>query len=50
MKKLITILLCLTMIASLAGCGGSKDTSSKTGSNAKGVEDVLEEGMADADA
>lgn len=50
MKKLITILLCLAMIASLAGCGGDNGSSSKTGSNSKGVEDVLEEGMAEADA
>ncbi len=50
MKKLTVILLCLALSLALAGCGGNEGSSSKTGSNSKGVEDVLEEGMAEADA
>ncbi len=48
MKKIIFLLLCLSLITALAGCGSS-GANGKTGSQPAGVQDVLEQGMAEAD-
>ncbi|MCR5481223.1 MAG: hypothetical protein K6F52_00290 [Clostridia bacterium] len=47
MKKIITLLLCLIIMFTFAGCGG--DSSSRSGSQSAGVQDVLEEEMNKAD-
>lgn len=47
-KKIFCVLLCAILIAALAGCGSSGN-SGRTSNGQKGVEDVLQEGMAEAD-
>ena len=49
MRKDITILLCLAWMLTLAGCGNSGGTSGKPGSQTASVNDVLVQGMAEAD-
>ena len=50
MKRWIGILLCLVLIFAMTGCGNSS-SGSKPGSNQPaGVNDVLEQGMAEADS
>ncbi len=49
MKRYISVLLCLALMLSLAGCGNSGSASGKTGSQSAGVSDVLEQGVAAAD-
>ena len=49
MKKRISLMLCLALILALAGCGNN-GSSGKPGNNQPaGVNDVMEQGMADAD-
>ncbi|MBQ6196772.1 MAG: hypothetical protein IJK47_05020 [Lachnospiraceae bacterium] len=49
MKK-VSILLCLVFVLALAGCGNNS-TANKAGSNQPaGVNDVIEQGMAEADS
>lgn len=48
MKKMIYTLMCLAVIAAVAGCGSSK-TGGRTANKQTGVEDVLQAGMAEAD-
>ena len=43
------MLLCLAAIAVIAGCGNNDESSGRSTSNQKGVEDVLQAGMAEAD-
>ncbi len=50
MKKWIGILLCLVIAGVMAGCGNGSASSGRTGNQTAGVNDVLEEKMAEADA
>lgn len=51
MKKAISLGLCMIMTAALIGCGDSDSTATTNGlGQSKSVSDVLEEGMASADA
>ena len=50
MRKNLSLWICLVLILALAGCGNGGSTSGKTGSQSAGVEDVLEQGMAEADS
>ena len=49
MRKWISLLLCLTVIVTLAGCGNN-NSSGKAGNQPAGVNDVLEAGMAEEDS
>lgn len=40
MKKIISVLLCLIMVLSLAACGGQKETSSKSGGSEGGDPEI----------
>lgn len=48
MKKIACFILCLVIIAALAGCSGS-GSASRTSNQSAGVNDILESGMAAAD-
>ncbi len=48
MKKLLSILLCLALSFAMTGCGGSS-SGKPSGNKTAGVNDVLEQGMAEAD-
>jgi len=51
MKKAISLILCMIMTAALIGCGDSDSAATSNGlGQSKSVADVLEEGMASADA
>ncbi len=51
MKKAISIILCMIMTAALIGCSDSDSAATSNGlGQSKSVADVLEEGMASADA
>jgi len=51
MKKVISLSLCMIMTAALIGCGDSDSAATTNGlGQSKSVSDVLEEGMASADA
>ena len=51
MKKAISLILCMIMTAALIGCGDSDSAATLNGlGQSKSVSDVLEEGMASADA
>ncbi len=49
MKKWISLILCITVIFMLAGCGNSSSTS-RPGNQPAGVNDVLEAGMGEEDS
>jgi len=49
MKKWITIILCLVLILAIAGCGNNSTADKPRNNQPAGVNDVLEEGMAEAD-
>lgn len=48
MKKRISLLVCLALVLTLTGCGNS--TSGKPGNQPAGVNDVLQQGIAEADS
>lgn len=50
MKKRISLLICLALIIVMTGCGNGGGASGKAGNQPAGVNDVLEQGMADADS
>lgn len=50
MKKCIGIFLCLAVTLALTGCGSGDAAPAKTGNKPAGVNDVLEQGMAEADS
>ena len=50
MKKVFQIVLCLVLILSLSGCGSSGTAGGKTPTQSSTVRDVLDAGMAEADA
>ena len=50
MKQWSRICLCLMLIISLAGCSSSSQTSDRAKKKTNGVSEVLEAGMAEADA
>ncbi len=47
-RPILVVLLCLTLALSLAGCGSGGGVSGKTVQQPAGVNDVLEQGMAEA--
>ena len=51
-KKIFCILLCAMLFIMLAGCGnnGASENSGRTSNGQKGVEDILQEGMAAVDS
>lgn len=49
MKQLFTILLCLVLILAMTGCGNNNSTGMPGSNQPAGVNDVLEQGMAEAD-
>lgn len=49
MKKWISLLLCITVVFMLAGCGNNSSTS-RPGNQPAGVNDVLEAGVAEEDS
>ena len=50
MKKWIGIMLCLALIFGMTGCGNSSSVSKPGSNQPAGVNDVLEQGMAEADS
>lgn len=50
MRKWISILLCLALIPAMAGCGNSSSSGKPSSNQPAGVNDVLEQGMAEADS
>ena len=50
MRKLYALILCLALIFALSGCGSSGAASGKTAGQSTTVKDVLDAGMAAADA
>ncbi|MCR4667884.1 MAG: hypothetical protein K5774_00740 [Clostridia bacterium] len=49
MKKLICIVMCAALLLSLIGCGNDSSSGKPSGSQTPGVNEVLEQGMAEAD-
>lgn len=50
MKKLLVLMICLSLALAFAGCAANEGASGKVGNKPAGVNDVLESGMAAADA
>lgn len=49
-KTILSLFLCLALITAAAGCGSNNGTGGRASGQQKGVEEVLQEGMAEADA
>jgi len=49
MKKISVMLVCTSLVLSLAGCGSTEGNANRTAGNAQGVNDVLEAGKKSAE-
>ena len=50
MKKMISFVMCVLLVLAMTACGGNETGNSKSPNKPNGVNDVLEQGMAEADS
>ena len=49
MKKMMSLVMCVLLVLAMTACGGNETGNGKTPNKQNGVNDVLEQGMAEAD-
>lgn len=49
MKKMMSLVMCVLLVLAMTSCGGNETGNGKTPNKPNGVNDVLEQGMAEAD-